>query len=225
MSRCVPVCALVSEAGWADRYSALSLCRGHSCVLGVTPAHTESSAPCPADQDCTQLQFVCLSVCHQVASSSLHQRLTLAARGVTGWKGLGKQAVSWKSLSAPYISPHPCLITWTSGCGLQRIGGSCSEVKEGTWPPRNQKSQHWILSVLRAQRDNCKVKHLFQSYRNQALIASKTEPRSKFRGCVDSNPSVVVTKKPVFSFSTCCASCWLGSLGGSKLGHGSGQRF
>lgn len=86
------------------------------------------------------------------------------------------------------------------------MGGNCSEVKEGMWPPRNKKLWYSILYALQSQRANCKVTHLFQYYRSPVVslllslkssspIPAKRELRSKFKNCADSSIDVVVTKK------------------------------
>lgn len=132
--------------------------------------------------------------------------MTLAVHAVTGWKRLEEQAVTRRSLSAPGISHHSYFLTWTTGWRLQWIGGNCSEVKEGMWPPRNIKLWYSILYALQSQRANCKVTHLFQYYRSPVVslllslrswspISAKRELRSKFKNCVDRSTDVVVTKK------------------------------
>lgn len=91
-------CAPVSHLGRAGLCSAPSgPAASQPCLLMCVPVIL---------QDCATAA-VCLSihVNHRwifwVASSSLQQRLTLAAHAIAGRKRLGEQAVSWKSLSVP----------------------------------------------------------------------------------------------------------------------------
>lgn len=61
----------------------------------------------------TQLQSVCLSVVCLSPGSFLQS--VPPPDSHCPWNNWVKKIS--KSLSAPYTSHHPCLITWTSGCG------------------------------------------------------------------------------------------------------------